>query len=65
MSDDAPAKMGRPPGWNLGRTRTIRVPIPLAEPLLAIARMLDKKGMPLLTQKLQQLRSIICEESQS
>lgn len=32
---------GPAPQWNLGRTRTIRVPIAIAEQLLEIARRID------------------------
>lgn len=34
-------KRGPAPSWNLGRTRSIRVPIALADTLLNIARLLD------------------------
>ncbi len=33
---------GPAPNWNLGRTRSIRVPIVLADKLLRIARQLDR-----------------------
>ncbi|MBD2069800.1 hypothetical protein H6F93_20170 [Leptolyngbya sp. FACHB-671] len=33
---------GPAPQWNLGRTRTIRVPIAIADQLLGIARRIDQ-----------------------
>jgi hypothetical protein len=41
---------GRPPRWNLGKTQTIRVPIAIADELLAIAERMDKRGKEDLTQ---------------
>jgi hypothetical protein len=37
---------GPAPNWNLGRTKTIRVPIAIAEQLLEIARKMDR-GEPI------------------
>jgi hypothetical protein len=36
---------GAKPSWKLGKTRTIRVPIKLADKILKIARQLDEMGM--------------------
>ena len=42
MTDDIQrGSRGPAPNWNLGRTRSIRVPIVLADTLLQIARRLD------------------------
>jgi hypothetical protein len=41
---------GRPPRWNLGKTRTIRVPVVIADELLEIAERMDKRGSEVLTQ---------------
>ena len=35
------------PNWNYGKTKTVRVPIALAEKVLAIARMLDMEEIEL------------------
>lgn len=37
---------GPAPNWNLGRTKTIRVPIAIADRLLEIARKMDR-GEPI------------------
>lgn len=42
---------GPAPHWNLGRTKTIRVPIAIADQLIQIARQLDR-GEPLEPEKL-------------
>lgn len=45
---------GRDSTWNYGKTRTIRVPVAIADEVLAYARELDsKKGMQTLTQSLE------------
>lgn len=56
---------GRPSQWKLGKTKMIRVPIAIAEPLLTIARIIDKRGIEVLNQSLELLRSTISEGSQS
>lgn len=48
---------GRPGKWRSGKTRTIRVPEALADTLLQIAEELDKKGIHVLTQNLEGLKS--------
>ena len=40
---------GGKPSWNHGKTKPIRVPIDLADRIIAIARVLDDGGMPLST----------------
>ncbi len=48
MADD-PTKRGKrgpAPSWNLGRTRSIRVPIAVADLLLSVARRLDNGELP-------------------
>lgn len=42
----ARSNSGPPSSWNSGRTRTIRVPIALADQLLEIARQLDSRTVP-------------------
>lgn len=42
MTDDIQrGSRGPAPSWNLGRTRTIRVPIAIADQLMEIARRMD------------------------
>lgn len=48
---------GRPSRWRLGKTKTIRVPEVMADTLLQIAEDLDKKGIQVLTQNLEQPKS--------
>lgn len=48
---------GRPRKWRLGQTRTIRVPIAIADTLLQIAEEIDKKGIHVLTQNLEGSKS--------
>ncbi|NEP09114.1 MAG: hypothetical protein F6K14_02465 [Symploca sp. SIO2C1] len=43
---------GPAPNWNLGRTKTIRVPIAIADQLLKIARKIDR-GEPIEPQMLK------------
>jgi hypothetical protein len=40
---------GPAPQWNLGRTRTIRVPIAIADQLVAVARKVDSGEVNLET----------------
>lgn len=49
---------GRPGKWKLGKTQNIRVPVALAEELLAVARIVDKRGNEVLEQNLERLRCI-------
>ncbi len=43
MTDDIQrGSRGPAPSWNLGRTRTIRVPIAIADQLVEIARKMDR-----------------------
>lgn len=51
--DESRNPSGRPPKWALGRTRTIRVPVAIADQVLEYARELDKKGSSILTQNLE------------
>jgi hypothetical protein len=48
MADDPTlrGKRGPAPSWNLGRTRSIRVPIAIADLLLYVARRLDNGELP-------------------
>jgi len=49
MTDDIQrGSRGPAPSWNLGRTRTIRVPIAIADQLVEIARKMDR-GEPIET----------------
>lgn len=49
---------GRPGKWKLGKTKMIRVPTVIADDLLAVARIVDKRGSEVLNQNLERLRCI-------
>lgn len=49
---------GRPSKWKLGKTKMIRVPVVLSEELLRVAHVIDKRGLRVLNQSLEQLESI-------
>jgi len=48
---------GRPSSWNNNPTKSIRVPVALADTVLRIARDLDKKGTDILRQNLNHSKS--------
>lgn len=50
-------KIGAPFKWKHGRTKTIRVPVSLAEEVMRYAKELDKKGQVIVTQNSKASRS--------
>ncbi len=48
LNSSRPGKRGPAPSWRLGTTRTIRVPIVLADVLLKLARQIDNGEVTLV-----------------